>query len=158
MFWHGWDHIPEDQSHDSAGPAETQPQLYPPDTLDMAPKGIFPYYPALKHLLLNYHLNIISACRYGRTFPKTGLQSGYLMLYEVTYGKSSWVVKKLFLISHIYGIIILYMIIFYIGGPLFDILQYRKECKPRVGNHITWKKKGLWSAAMLISSMKRQQD
>lgn len=55
------------------------------------------------------------------------------MLYEVGYGKSSWVVKKLFLISHIYGIIILYMIIFYTGGPLFDILQYRKECKPLGG-------------------------
>lgn len=93
----------------------------------MVPKGTFPYYPALKHLLLSYHLNIISAGRYGRTLPKTGLQSGYLMLYEVRYGKSSWAVKNYSSFPIYMGL--LYMNVFYTGGPLFDILQYRKECK-----------------------------
>lgn len=150
-----WDHIPEDQSHDSAGPAESQPQLHPLDTLDMVPKGTFPCYPALRHLLLNYHLNITSSCRYGRTFPKTGLQSGYLMPCEVRCGKSSWVVKKA--VPHfpyIWDYYIIYDYFLYWRSFVW-LSTTQKECKPLGGKSRYFEKKGLWSAATLISPMKK---
>lgn len=145
MSWHVWAHIPEDQSHDSAGQAETQPQLYPPDTLDMVPRGTFPCYPALKLLLLNYHLNNTSACRtfYGRTFPKIGLQSGYLMPYEIRCGKSSWVFKKVVLhFPNIWYYYITYDYFLYWRSFVW-LLQYRKECKTLGGKSCYFEKKGL---------------
>lgn len=94
--------------------------------------------------------------------PKTGLHSGYLMLYEVRYGKSIWVIKKV--LPHFPYTI--YFPLYYIW--LFSILEIlcltfcntgKSASLQATGWEITLlKKKRLWNTAMLISSTKRQQD
>lgn len=91
------------------------------------------------HFLIILLWNITSACRYGRTFPKTGLHSGYLMLYEVRYSKIIWVIKNV--VPHFPYII--YFPLYYIW--LFSILEILfltfcntgKSASHWVGNHVT---------------------